>query len=151
MRHATCQARGRQRGFGNRALNQAKRASARSIRKARAALKNLSRKAKTSKTQAGRTKGFSQILKLRPAPPSDKCPPPFPSSVSVLRTSQKAWMDRASASGEMEYIMNIRVLQDENAVVFGAGGSIGAAVAKSSQRKARRSFWLVEPRLAWRL
>jgi NAD(P)-dependent dehydrogenase (short-subunit alcohol dehydrogenase family) len=39
-------------------------------------------------------------------------------------------MDHASASEEMENIMNTRVLQDKNAVVFGAGGSIGAAVAK---------------------
>ena len=39
-------------------------------------------------------------------------------------------MHHASALTRVEGIMNTRVLQDKNAVVFGAGGSIGAAVAK---------------------
>jgi NAD(P)-dependent dehydrogenase (short-subunit alcohol dehydrogenase family) len=39
-------------------------------------------------------------------------------------------MHHAGASREMEGIMNTHFLQDKNAVVFGAGGSIGAAVAK---------------------
>src|SRR6516164_7341180 len=39
-------------------------------------------------------------------------------------------MDHVGASGETENTMNTRVLQKKAAVVFGAGGSIGAAVAK---------------------
>jgi hypothetical protein len=39
-------------------------------------------------------------------------------------------MKFASASQAIEGIMNTRVLQDKNAIVSSAGGSIGAAVAK---------------------
>jgi 3-oxoacyl-[acyl-carrier protein] reductase len=39
-------------------------------------------------------------------------------------------MSHVSASAKMENPMNTRVLQEKTAVVFGAGGSIGAAVAK---------------------
>jgi NAD(P)-dependent dehydrogenase (short-subunit alcohol dehydrogenase family) len=40
----------------------------------------------------------------------------------------------------MEDTMNTRVLQDKNAVVFGAGGSIGAAVAKELATEGARVF-----------
>jgi len=40
----------------------------------------------------------------------------------------------------MENTMNTRVLQDKNAVVFGAGGSIGAAVAKEFAAEGARVF-----------
>ena len=49
-------------------------------------------------------------------------------------------MHRAGASAEMENTMNTRVLQDKNAVVFGAGGSIGAAVAKEFASEGARVF-----------
>src|SRR5262249_30560982 len=52
----------------------------------------------------------------------------------------KARMHRASASREMENTMNPRALLDKNAVVFGAGGSIGAAVAKEFAAEGVRSF-----------
>lgn len=39
-------------------------------------------------------------------------------------------MDHVDASGDMENTMNSRILQEKAAIVFGAGGSIGAAVAK---------------------
>jgi NAD(P)-dependent dehydrogenase (short-subunit alcohol dehydrogenase family) len=38
-----------------------------------------------------------------------------------------------------------QMLQGKRAVIFGAGGSIGAAVASEFGLKARRSFWLGEP------
>jgi NAD(P)-dependent dehydrogenase (short-subunit alcohol dehydrogenase family) len=41
---------------------------------------------------------------------------------------------------EMESAMNTRMLEDKNAVVFGAGGSIGAAVAKEFAAEGARVF-----------
>ena len=41
------------------------------------------------------------------------------------------------------------MLQGKRAVVLGAGGSIGAAVASDLRLKARRSFWLGEPGRTW--
>src|SRR6516164_5425754 len=47
---------------------------------------------------------------------------------------------RPTASSEMEDTMNTRVLQDKIAVVFGAGGSVGAAVAKEFAAEGVRVF-----------
>ena len=40
----------------------------------------------------------------------------------------------------MENTMNTRSLQNKNAIVFGAGGSIGAAVAKEFAAEGARVF-----------
>jgi NAD(P)-dependent dehydrogenase (short-subunit alcohol dehydrogenase family) len=49
-------------------------------------------------------------------------------------------MDHVGASGEMENAMSTHTLQDKAAVVFGAGGSIGAAVAKEFAAEGARVF-----------
>ena len=43
---------------------------------------------------------------------------------------------------------NEPILKGKHAVIFGASGSIGTAVAKSSRQKARRSTWPAERRPA---
>src|SRR5262249_32239017 len=49
-------------------------------------------------------------------------------AVLLNRVPREAWI--AHASNQMEIVMISGILQDKNVVVFGAGGSIGAAVAK---------------------
>src|SRR5262249_55823891 len=49
-------------------------------------------------------------------------------AVLLNRLPREAWI--AHASNQMEIVMISGILQDKNVVVFGAGGSIGAAVAK---------------------
>src|SRR5262249_31165148 len=52
----------------------------------------------------------------------------------------KAWMDHASALWRWRNTMTTRMLQDKTAVVFAAGGSIGAAAAKEFAAEGARVF-----------
>src|SRR5215469_2280568 len=61
------------------------------------------------------------------------CPLPCAWSVFVLRNPRRGW-----PTPEMENTMS--TLQDKNAVVFGAGGTIGAAVAKTFAAEGARVF-----------
>ena len=42
------------------------------------------------------------------------------------------------------------ILEGKHAVVFGAGGSIGAAVAREFAVEGRRSFWPAGPNRMWK-
>jgi 3-oxoacyl-ACP reductase-like protein len=62
------------------------------------------------------------------------------SPAADLCNSEGVDRPRLPVSREMENTMNPRMLQDKNAVVFGAGGSIGAAIAKEFAAEGARVF-----------
>ena len=71
----------------------------------------------------------------------EKCPPKRHSKVmKARRTEEEEFYEKQNDRSMEDPMSSSLILHEKHAVVFGAGGSIGLRLRRSSRPKARRSF-----------